>query len=232
MRISSPHGGCPGPCDPTIDVAPLGSNEWTTAFVPTPTYQDGAELVRQGADVYSLFPGNPAGGGGNPQHADLYISQDGGTVWEHEDDPCGYTGTMPDDAVSMAAAPQGVLVVLCTLRPVGANFLIVSATAGMAFGPRQALPVGSGFQLAAASSSSLVVGNADGTALDSVTYLLLHSGDGGQHWQTVVDEKGPSTGLPLSFLGFENPSDGRWIGPASTLWTTTDSGAVWTPSRF
>jgi hypothetical protein len=233
MRISSPNDGCPGPCDPTIEVAPLGSNQWTTVFVPTPTYYDGGALVRQGADVYSLFPGNPADGAISTQHADLYISQDGGSLWQHEDDPCGFTGTMADDAESMAAAPQGVLVVLCVPRGgTGSDFLIVSTDAGASFGGREPIPIGFS-QLAAASSTSLVVGDADdigGPGL--IRYELLHSSDGGQQWRTVVDQQAVASAVPPSFLGFESVADGRWICPDSILWTTTDSGATWSRSPF
>lgn len=232
MRISSPNDGCPGPCDPTIDVAPLGSNQWTTVFVPTPTYYDGGALVRQGADVYTLFPGNPAGGASSTQHADLYISQDGGSLWQHEDDPCGFTGTMADDAESMAAAPQGVLVVLCVPRGgTGSDFLIVSTDAGASFGSREQIP--SGFaQLAAASASNLVVGNADAIGGLGLRCELLYSSDGGEQWHTVVDQQAVASAVPPSFLGFESVADGRWICPDSILWTTTDSGATWSQSPF
>ena len=232
MRISSTGAGCPGPCDMTIDVAPLASTQWTTVFIPTPTYDDGAELLRQGADVYALFPGNPASGAASTQHADLYISQDGGSLWQHEDDPCGYTGTMPDDAQSIAAAPQGVLVVLCDLRGQGSGFIIVSTDAGASFGSRESIPVGF-TQLAAASSSSLVVGNAANSGGPGpIPYQLLYSGDGGQHWRTAVNLEAQASAVPPRFLGFESVSDGRWIGPDRILWTTTDSGATWTQSQF
>jgi hypothetical protein len=232
MRISSPHGGCPGPCDPTIDVAPLGSNQWTTVFVPTPTYYDGGELVRQGADVYTLFPGNLEDGAASSQHADFYISEDGGSLWEHEDDPCGYTGTTADDAQSIAAAPGGILVVLCDPRPQGSGFIIVSADAGATYSSREPIPLGF-TQLAAASATSLVVGNADNTGgPGTIPYELLYSRDGGQQWQTVVDEQAVASALPPSFLGFESVADGRWICPDSTLWTTTDSGVTWSQSPF
>lgn len=232
MRISSPHGGCPGPCDPSIDVAPLGSNLWTSVLAPTPTYNDGAELVRQGAEVYTLFPGNRQDGVVSSQHADLYISMDGGAHWRHEDDPCGYTGTTANDAQTIAAAPQGVLVVLCAPRPQGASFIIISTDEGATFGSPEPIPAGF-TQLAAASSSSLVLGNAANSGGPGpIPYQLLYSGDGGQQWRTVVTLEALASPVPPSFLGFESVSDGRWIGPTGVLWTTTDSGATWTKSQF
>jgi hypothetical protein len=232
MRISSPHDGCPGPCDPTIDVAPLGSSQWTTVFAPTPTYYDGGELVRQGADVYTLFPGNLEDGAISSQHADLYISDDGGSLWQHEDDPCGYTSTTADDAQTISAAPGGVLVVLCDPRPEGSGFIIVSTNAGATYGSREPIPLGF-TQLAAASATSLVVGDANNTGGPGpIPYELLHSSDGGQQWQTVVDQRGVASAVPPSFLGFESVADGRWICPDSILWTTTDSGATWSQSPF
>ncbi len=232
MRVISPHAGCPGPCDMAIEVAPLGSNDWTTVLDPLPTFQNGADLVRQGADVYALFPANPVGGAASTQDVDLYISQDGGSLWRHEEDPCGYTGTIPDDAVSIAAAPQGVLAVLCVRRPEDSDFLIVSTNAGATYGRPSTIPLQLPNQIAAASASSLVVANANSSGSLPFAYQLLHSSDGGIQWQTVVDYHAEVGQVVPEFLGFENPSDGRWIGPAGTLWTTTDSGARWTPSHF
>lgn len=232
MRISSPHAGCPGPCDMAIDTAPLGSNDWSTVFVPTPTYQDGAALARQGADVYALFSGNPASGASSTQHADLYISQDGGLLWRHQDDPCGGTGTAPDDAVSIAAATQGVLAVLCVPRQGGSDFVIVSTDAGATYGIPRTLPLRGSDQIAAASARSLVVANAASGGSGPFVYQLVHSADGGVHWKIAVTYRSDVSQVVPQFLGFEDPSHGRWIGPADILWTTADSGDSWTQSQF
>jgi hypothetical protein len=114
----------------------------------------------------------------------------------------------------------------------GSGFIIVSTNAGATYGSREPIPRGF-TQLAAASATVLVVGDANNTGGPGpIPYELLHSSDGGQQWQTVVDQQAVASAVPPSFLGFESVADGRWICPDSVLWTTTDSGATWSQSPF
>lgn len=231
IRVSSDGAGCPGPCDMTIDKAPVGSDDWSTIFMPTPAYDDGAQLAWQGSDVYALFPGNIASGAGN-QQADLYISQNAGATWSHQADPCGFTGTVANDSRTFSAAPNGVLAVLCEARPGGSDFVILSSNAGASFGTREPIPMPISCQLAAASASNLVVGCATTGGNGPYTYQLRRSSDGGASWQTVVNHVAAITSVVPDFLQFVSASTGWWLAPSTSLWTTTDSGASWNRSGF
>jgi hypothetical protein len=233
LRVSSSGLGCPGPCDWSIDDASLGSNSWTTVETPEPGNNYSAQLVMEGTDVYALFPGSLAQGAGTQQAA-LYISGDAGAQWMEHADPCGYTGSMPDDAQEISAAPDGVLAVLCEPRVDEGTgfFVIVSNDAGLLFGSREPIPTAFGQQLAATSSSNLFVGNSGVSGQGSYDYQLIRSRNGGATWTTVVNYRSQVEQTTGDYLGFEGPADGHWIAPSSTLWTTTDAGASWSQSTF
>ncbi|MGC1184847.1 MAG: hypothetical protein WBA31_06815 [Candidatus Dormiibacterota bacterium] len=233
LRISSSGGGCPGPCNWAIDESTVDSTQWTTVDTPSTAYNDSAQLVVSGSDAYALFPGNIAAGAGT-QQADLYISQDDGSQWAHQGDPCGDTGSTPDDAQSVAAAPGGVLVVVCALRTDGSEFVIVSSNAGGSFGSPETVPLTSARQVAATSASKLFVGNGYfgyNTPSSTFTVQLLASSNGGETWDTAVEETGKSN-VAVNYLGFVSASTGWWLVPGDTIWTTTDSGASWSHSNF
>lgn len=231
VRVSDSHPGCPGPCNFSIDEAPVGSNHWTTIDIPTPANNDSAQLAIAGDDMYALFPGSLAAGAGT-QQADLYISQDSGAQWTHQGDPCGISGTVANDAQTMAVAAQGVLAVLCAPRGGGTDFVIVSSTAGASFGGRETVPLPLTTQLAATSATNLVVGSGNAGVSGTYAYRLLYSSNGGATWQTVVDHSAAVTSVEPNFLAFGGSSHGWWLAPANQLWTSTDAGGSWSRSSF
>ncbi len=230
VRVSFSRSGCPGPCDWSIDEAPLGQTTWQTLYTPPRGFNHGqVDLLRQGSrDIYAAFLGNLAGGAAGGQAAQLVVSSDAGTSWTALPDPCaadhpGY-GTR-----ALAAAPGGVLIALCEDAAGSRAGVAVSTDAGRSFGGIEFLPKprsGMYTEIAAASSHLLLVA-VPGTE-------LVQSTDGGHHWVVVVRLRTqPSPSTPTStFLGFESPTVGRWIGPPDTLWTTTDAGLTWTSRRF
>jgi photosystem II stability/assembly factor-like uncharacterized protein len=230
IRVSFSHAGCPGPCDWSIDEAPLGQSDWQTLYTPPSNFNHGqVVLLRQGPkDIYAAFLGNAAGGASGRQAAQLVVSADAGASWTVVADPCAAADPRYG-ARTFAAAPGGVLVALCETASDSRAGVEVSTDSGANFGPMELLPrprSGAYSELAAASSHLLLA------AVPGVQ--LVQSTDGGHHWQTVVLLKThPLASTPTStFLGFESPLVGRWIGPPDRLWTTTDGGLSWTSRRF
>ena len=110
-RIVYDHGGCPGPCDRTVEVASAGSAAWRTVlsipFMAVELRQDSAQLVTQGSqDIYIAIYGDLAAGGGT-QQAVLFRSLDAGRTWRRFGDPCGGSGAAVNDAISLAASTGG-----------------------------------------------------------------------------------------------------------------------------
>lgn len=231
MRVSFSQGGCPGPCDWSVDQASLGQNSWTTVFTPPTSVNHGnVALLRQGpSDIYTAFLGNPAAGAGG-QQSQLYVSTNGGLSWAAHPDPCARSRPQDYVASNFAVAPGGVLVALCTSRSGGSPQMVtVSSDQGSTFGPLEPLPhSGSGFfsEIAATSARDLFVA-IPGTE-------LVESSTGGQSWRVAIEGKAQITPTTpeSTFLGFETSLVGRWIGTPDTLWTTTDGGATWSASRF
>jgi hypothetical protein len=228
MRISFTQTGCPGPCDLAVQSAPVGSAAWQT--LTGPFESDSVQLVRQANEAYVARFANPAGGVGEA-HATLMLSQDGGTTWGERADPCGEVGGAEFDATSIAAAPQGVLAVLCVDRaqPTRA-FVDVSTDSGVVFAAGSIVtapsPLGS---VAATSASNLFAGTAGMAGTGPAQWVLMASQDGGQSWQQAVVQSGkaqPDFGAE-TFLGFENSTVGRWVGYPYDIWQTTDGGAHW-----
>lgn len=227
IRISSTHGGCPGPCDAVVEEAPIGSSSWRELY-PIPIDAGRVQLVRQGPDnVYAAGFQNPAGGAVDEQTT-LFISHDGGVSWTERADPCGYSGAAENDTEAMAAAPDDVLAVLCSPRFGGADFVDVSSDGGKTFDSTASLPGDVGFLLVAVTNPDDVFvstgPNGGGQG------VLEASHDGGRNWNQVASDTGQAGGYSspnAGFLGFESSSVGRWIGSPSDIWTTTDDGITW-----
>lgn len=238
-RIVYDHGGCPGPCDRTVEVAPPGSETWRTVlaipFMEVASRQDSAQLVTQGSqDIYIAIYGD-LGAGGGTQQAILFRSLDAGRIWHRFGDPCGGTGTSVNDAVSIAASARGFLVTLCAPRSGDSSlFVVTSSSGGASWGPPHHVP-GSFLQvIAAASATHLAVATAPTTGSGLITYTLYVSTDGGAHWSVAVsDPEYLDAAAPGgAFLGFEDSLVGRWVGFEGAIWTTQDGGLLWTRRPF
>ena len=238
-RIVYDHGGCPGPCDRTVEVAPAGSATWRTVLtipiMDVASRQDSAQLVTdRSQDVYIAIYGDLGAGGGS-QQAVLFRSLDAGRTWRRLGDPCGGSGTAVNNATSLAASTGGSAVALCVPRNGDPHVFVVStSSAGMTWGPPHLAP-GSGPQLiAAASATHLALATAPTTGFGPITYTLYVSADGGAHWSLAVsDPESLNAAAPGSaFLGFEDSLVGRWVGFEGAIWTTQDGGALWTRRPF
>jgi len=231
IRISFSQGGCPGPCDWSIDQAALGQNSWSTLFTPPTSVNHGnVDLLRQGPElIYAAFLGDPAAGAGS-QQAQLYVSANAGLTWAGRPDPCASSQRPEYVTAELAAAPSGVLAALCVSRGGAQSQMVaVSTNQGTSFGPLEALPHSSSglfSEIAATSAKALFVASPGGE--------LVESRNGGQSWRVAIRVKAQITPTtPQStFLGFETPLIGRWIGPPDTLWTTTNGGGTWTAAKF
>jgi photosystem II stability/assembly factor-like uncharacterized protein len=240
-RIVYDHGGCPGPCDRTVEVAPAGSATWRTVlsipFMDVASRQDSAQLVTQGSqDVYIAIYGDLAAGGG-AQQAVLFRSVDAGRTWRRLGDPCGGSGTAVNDATSLAASAGGFAVALCVPRSGNSRvFVVTTSNSGATWGPPHlapgALPPAS--LIAAASPTHFALATAPTTGSGPLTYTLYVSADGGAHWSLAVsDPEYLDAAAPGSaFLGFEDSLVGRWVGFEGAIWTTENAGALWTRRPF
>jgi hypothetical protein len=228
MRISYTRTGCPGPCDLSVQSAAVAATRWQTLTGPFPG--DRVQLVRQANEAYVSVFANPAGGV-DDAHATLMLSQDGGTTWGERADPCGEVGGVEFDTTAIAAAPQGVVAVLCVDRSQPTHaFVDVSTDSGVVFGAGSVL-TSSGIlgSLALTSASNLFVGSAGMPGKGSAQWILMASQDGGQTWKQAVAQSGKDQPYfpAQTFLGFENSSIGRWVGYPYSIWETTNGGTQW-----
>ncbi len=144
------------------------------------------------------------------------MSSDGST-WSDRGKLC------QQDPIHVAGASDGAIAVDCGSHQGGSAFVpdyaAVSTDGGRSFGAARTITPAGGYAdaLAAVTSSTLLVGR-DG--------VLRRSTDGGRNWLTVA----PSG--TLGFLGFESDRVGRAVTDGSTIWTTRDGGASWTPVHF
>jgi photosystem II stability/assembly factor-like uncharacterized protein len=231
LRVSYLTTGCPGPCDLRIDQSVAGSAVWHTVYGPFAG--DAVQLVRQGLDdVYVAAFANTANGA-SYAHSVLLTSDDAGLEDQARPDPCGFVDGGEFDMVALAAAPGSVIGALCAERAGTDEFVAVSTNGGSTFSLAPPYGMFKQFDLIAMTSgSNLFVATGGVAGSGPIQYQLLSSTDGGMTWRPVETADGqtqwnyPTTG----FLGFENGEVGRWVGDPTTIWQTTDGGAVWTRS--
>jgi hypothetical protein len=238
-RIVYAHGGCPGPCSRTVEVAQPGSSSWRTLVtIPhlnVPSHQDTAQLVPQGSqDIYIPIYGDLAAGAGT-QQAVVMRSLDAGRTWHQVDDPCVSAAPGINVAIGFAASAGGFAAAFCVPRVGGAGgFVVTSNSAGTMWGPPHRVPDSSIQLLAAASPTHLALATAPSGGSGPITYTLYVSTDSGAHWVlTVSDAEVLDSAAPGSaFLGFEDSSVGRWVGYEGAIWTTDDGGVHWVRRPF
>jgi hypothetical protein len=238
-RIVYDHGGCPGPCDRTVEVASAGSAAWRTVltmpFMAVESRQDSAQLVTQGSqDIYIAIYGDLAAGGGT-QQAVIFRSLDAGRTWRRLGDPCGSSGTVVNDATSLAASTGDFVVALCVPRIGNSHlFVVTSGNGGTTWGPPHLAPGSLPQLIAAASPTHLALATGPTTGSGPITYRLYVSADGGAHWSLAVsDPEYLDAAAPGSaFLGFEDSLVGRWVDYEEAIWTTQDGGATWARRPF
>lgn len=229
VRVSFSRQGCPGPCDWSIDQSPIGENAWQTLLTPPSSVNHTRViLVRQKSDyVYVAFVGLAAPGTVGPK-TQIEESRDGGISWQSHGDPCA-AADASYRTTDLSAAPGGVLVALCSSSQSSRAGVVISPDAGATFGQLQLLPrttQGAFTELSSTSPSNIFA------AVPGVE--LVGSSTGGRRWKVEVKVRpGSDRALPSSsFLGFESPLVGRWIGPPGVVWTTINGGETWSQQRF
>jgi hypothetical protein len=236
-RVGYDRLGCPGPCQPTLQRAAIGSSAWQP-LISQLAYPGGsvaAQIVSSGSTVLLAMFSNQAQGFAQ---AVVYRSADGGAAWQQSTDPCSGPGAGGNSEegylTSLAGAPAGLLAGLCRPRSGSATFVITSSDGGQSWQTAGALPgVPAPALLAAASPTTLAVSTGATGGGGAFTARLLVTMDAGRHWTTAAtdNQQISQAGVP-AWLGFGTSQTGSWISGPDSIWTTNDGGLHWTRTRF
>ncbi len=237
-RVAYDHSGCPGPCQPALQEAAIGSRTWHTLIsqLAYPDRSSNAQVVASGPTLLVAIYGSQAA----PLSAQaiVYRSGDGGASWQQRTDPCSGRGPsgkqQEEDLTDLAAAPGGFYAGLCSPHTGSGTFVVTSTDAGASWQTAGALPnVPALALLAAASPTALVVSTGATGGAGAETARLLVSTDAGEHWTTAGTDTQQLTqdGVP-AWLGFETSQVGRWISDPHSVWTTHDGGRHWIQTAF
>jgi len=238
VRIVYDHGGCPGPCNRTVQESVAGSGAWHTLLrIPIAQAGDGvrAQIIRLGTKVtYVPVYGNLAGGQGGVQ-AVIFRSTDAGRSWQRLPDPCAFgSGANHYAAAAISAGPRGYLAVACdSLSGTGRIFIRTSEDYGSHWGPSQRAPSGMEL-LATPRPGCLVLATGDVGGSGKFTYRLDVSRDNGLRWTTVVTgttQLGAPAAIP-AVLGFGTAGFGWWAGTSQEIWLSRDDGRYWRQRLF
>ena len=231
IRVASKGQGCGGQAY-KVQSAPIGTNSWHLVSAPSVARICPPTLYRQGQRLALVNYGNPAGG--VRAVAAIVVSGNGGSTWKVVPDKCGKKDGY---AAQVTIAPPKVLVLLCRHQQpnshgdVGSPWVRVSTNGGATFGPDRTvvaahgLPtsVVSGYQVAAASASRLVVVAASDHG--NKTYV---SQNGGRTWKTAFHSQGSGA---IILVGFQDSLTGR-IAQGGRVWTTINGGKHWSVDQF
>lgn len=238
FRVAYDHSGCPGPCNPMLQEAPIGSTNWRTLVgdLNAPDRSSSAQIVNSGSTVVVALYGSQAG----PvlAQAILYRSLNGGNSWQQLGDPCSGRGAHgeEEDLTALASSPGGFFAGLCSPHSGnGGPFVITSTDDGKTWDTAGRLPAAEGVTaLAAASPTTLAVIADQAAGEDSYTEQVVVSSAQGKHWVIAATDTQQLILQPLGlpWLGFENSEVGRWIGDARSVWSTYDGGRHWTRNAF
>ncbi len=237
-RVAYGHTGCPGPCQPTLQTARVGSAVWRTLIgaLATPDRSGAAQIVSSGSTVLVALYGSQAGP--MSAHAIAYRSDNAGATWRQAGDPC--SGIAPDgareeDLVALTAARGRFLAGLCTAHAgTPGGFVVTSTDAGASWQVAGALPpVLLPALIAAGSATTLAVSTGPTGGAGRFTAKLLVSDDGGRRWRLAATDHQEldQAGAP-AWLGFQSSTVARWVGDPHGVWTTRDAGARWIRAAF
>jgi hypothetical protein len=222
IRLVSDKTGCPGPCDLRIERSNVGSSTWKPIGGTQPlSGVSSLQLTRADQEVYVLIRRHPAGGAPS-QTSTLIALNDSGTADLNDGEPCpqpsGSGGEV--DSIAVAAGSNRRVAALC--QPRGGRqpaFVVTSTSAGRAFTATAGRLPSSTLDLLAGDPRTVLLAGGSGG--------IYRSTDGGVTWRRVPGIES------VRFLGFESTQVGRALsGDGRTLWTTTDGGAHWRPTRF
>jgi photosystem II stability/assembly factor-like uncharacterized protein len=244
-RVSYTSTGCPGPCHPSLQVAPTGSAKWRTLIgdLAEPGRSDAAQIVASGQDLLVAMYGSLAGP--IPAQAVIYRSANGGGTWHQATDPCNGLGPrgqkQEEDLIGLTAAPGGFFAGLCGPHNITSTFVITSSDAGATWRRTAALPPDDQLSLvASASPATIAVASGQVGGSGRYTARLLVTTDGGKHWVTAAtdsqhltsDALDPTSGGAPAWIGFQTPLAGHWLADPHGIWSTTDGGRHWTRTAF
>jgi Neocarzinostatin family len=231
FRVAYTHSGCPGPCTPSLQSAPVGSSRWQTVLEPKAMGAARFQILVSGEDVYLVMYGDIAAGAGT-QQAILFRSVDAGATFARLTDPCaGTPGGLgaPHVLTALAAAPDGILEGVCTPRAgSGVRSLITSIDAGSAWDPPRTLPPGTFGVIAAASASTIAVSTGPRGGSGTITSALLITTDGGATWRSAATETFQLGTPGVAWLGFPTARFGWWIPDSHSVFASADGGVRWT----
>jgi photosystem II stability/assembly factor-like uncharacterized protein len=232
-RVAFRHAGCPGPCQPSLQRAPLGSTRWRTliATLATPGRSGSAQIVGTGRALLVALYGSQAGP--VSAQASVYRSRDAGASWQQRKDPCAGRGPRragEEDLIALAAGASGLFAGLCTPHSGEPHaFVVTSDDAGVTWRTAGRLPpVAFPGLLAASGRGTLAVSTGPTGGSGRFTARLLISTDAGRSWRLVAADAqrlGP-LGVP-AWLGFQTPALGRWLSDPFHVWATRDGGRRW-----
>jgi len=242
-RVTYTSTGCPGPCQPALQVGTVGSPSWRTVLrqLSEPGRSASAQIVASGADLLVAMYGSLAGP--VPAQAVVYRSTDGGGTWRRVTDPCNGLGqggpSQEEDLIALTAAPGGFFAGLCAPHNITSTFVITSANAGATWGPTAATPPAHLLGVVAAASPTTIAVSSGAMGFTGTnTSSLLLTTDGGRHWVTAASDTQTLTnqnqvvGATPASLDFESPLIGQWLGDPHGVWTTTDGGLHWSRTAF
>jgi photosystem II stability/assembly factor-like uncharacterized protein len=239
-RVAYRHTGCPGPCDPVLQEAKVGSRAWRTVIAKpvTPGRSGSSQVVASGSTRLLAMYGSQAGG--VSAQATVYRSTDAGVTWQRQTDPCAGKGPggrgVEEDLNDLTAARGGFFAGVCSPHAGGGIFVVTSTDAGRSWSESDYLPSAQKYPalIAAASPSTLAISTgAASTGSGKFTARLLLSTDAGHHWRTVATDPQQVTqeGTP-AWLAFQTPTVGSWLADPHAVWTTFDGGTHWTRAAF
>lgn len=229
LRVAYTTSGCPGPCQFTVQAAPIGSGTWHTLTNPTSPWGINSHILSSGSNIILAIYGNLAQGA---QPAIIYRSADSGKNWAKLSDPCAAAAHLYV-LTRLAATTNGTLDGLCNTPTPNTTLFITSPDDGSHWDTPQPIPGTAPYDLiGAASPTTIAVATPGVGGSGPFTAELLVSTDSGRRWTTAASthyELRPNTLLP-TWLGFETPQVGRWVSGPNTIWTTSNSGHTWTRS--
>jgi photosystem II stability/assembly factor-like uncharacterized protein len=236
-RVAFEHDGCPGPCNPILQQAAIGSTDWRTlnARLVPPDRSGASQLVASGSTLLLALYGAP--GAPVTSQADLYRSANGGQSWQPLSDPCAGRGAGRHgeyDLTDLEAASDGFLAALCTQHTDTGVFVLTSTDGGALWKSTGLVRNGRDLAvLAVASPTALAVATTPVGGEGLFTARLLVSTDAGQSWRTVATDRQQLTqaGVP-AWLEYAGSKSGEWLGDPHHYWTTRDGGRHWTEVAF
>lgn len=232
-RVAYRHTGCPGPCTPRIQEAPVGTGSWRTVKSPQAVPEDAATLTARRAGVIVTFLGNPAGGAGSA-HSVLWESQDAGRDWLKVKDPCGAPGGREADDAETVLGPGDYAAALCVGRIKPRSFIAVSDTEGQGFVvPGRRVPFDDAGVISWVGRQSVAVGSAAESGSGRTTYSVAVTNDGGRSWHTRVHHRATVLDQATAQTALSSARrSAAYLADPFHVFVTTDDGKVWHQHRL